>query len=168
MTVIDTPSCAITYDCHSDDSWGVVITFLWRSLMLCEQMASSHTSWGISVTTQILIENFHEIYCSIDWCLQKYLRVDLDQQSNQPTPSSPMTHAIFSLHRHCLSPSPLLSLSMSLYALFSIMFYLAWFSLNTQLIWCLIINHSNKLIWTTSSFHWKAAHNISMIQATGV
>ncbi len=119
MTVIDTPSYGITYDCHSDDSWGVVITFLWRSLMLCERMAWSHTCWGISVTTQILIDNFHEINCSIDWRLQKYPRFDLDQRSNQPMGSSPMTHAIFSLHRHCLSPSPLLSLSLCLSMLYS-------------------------------------------------
>ncbi len=107
----------------------------------------------------------NEIYCSIDWRLQKYPSVNLDQWSKS-------TNAIFSNNPcHFLSPPPLslslpkpLSLSVSLsslYALFLIMFYLFPFLLNTQMIWCLIIIHRNKLTWTTTLFHLELTHNIN-------
>ncbi len=81
-------------------------------------------------------------------------------------PSSQMTNAVFSLCCHCLSPSPIISLSVSLslwYALFPVMFNLSWFLLNTRQIECLIIIDRNKLIWITMLFHLGVARNTANI-----
>ncbi len=127
-----------------------------------KRMLLSQIYWGmfVNIDWQFSWDLFY-----IDWRLQKYPGVDLDQWSNQPTPSSQMTHAIFLLHRCCLSLSPNLFLSVSLspfFALFLIMFYLSWFPLNTRPIGCLIIIDRNKLIWTTTLFHLEVAHNKSV------
>ncbi len=105
--------------------------------------------------TLILIDSYTPLFYLIDVFKKFSGVVDLDQWSKS-------THAIFSnnprsspsLSPPCFSPQPSLSL-----ALFSVMFYLSWFLLNTRQLQCMIIIYLNKLIRTTSLFHLEVAHN---------
>jgi hypothetical protein len=154
---------------NSGSLWQLPII---ADIVLFEIMLLSQIGRGMLETTLISIDNPTLLFywlksLKILRCqLNKLQGVDLDYM-----PSSQMTRTIFSLHRFSLPLYPNLSLSVSLSvclsllsALFPVMFYLPWFPLNTrQFEFCIIID-LNKLIWTTSLFHFEVAHNtISMI-----